>query len=237
MKFVLAHYELNSPIEFEEGHFNVLVIENPSYMSKMIKELLSQSDGGDGNFELFENNTPISISENVSVIIDPFSINLNERDILNKLYVTMKKDALDEDLYMSTNKFLSDIENNIKLIIERQPILLETDIPDLIGLFKFLSVHFMVSESLLEKICDYVDISSKYRKTKLFVFVNLKSFLNMSEMIQLYAHLNYHKMNILLIENQQSPSFEGEAVRIIDANLCEIPIFTKKEMYRDNDIY
>ena len=82
MTLVLSNYELNDPIEFEEGHFNVLVIENPDYMSKVIKELLSQSDGTDGCFELFENNTSIRISENLSIVVDPFSINVNERDVL-----------------------------------------------------------------------------------------------------------------------------------------------------------
>jgi len=237
MKLVLSNYELNDPIEFEEGHVNVLVIENPDYMSKIIKELLSQSDGVDGGFELFENNASIKISENLSIIVDPFSININERDILNKLYSIMKKDALDEELYLTTNTFLSEIENNIKKIMERQPNLLESDIPDIVGLFKLLNVHFIVSDSLIERICDYVDISSKYRKIKLFVFVNLKSFLSVSEMIQLYAHLNYHKIHILLIENRQSPSIECEIARIVDTNLCEIPIFTQNDMYKDNDIY
>jgi len=237
MKLVLSNYELNDPIEFEEGRVNVLVIENPDYMSKIIKELLSQSDGIDGGFELFENNTSIKISENLSIIIDPFSININERDILNKLYSIMKKDALDEELYITTNTFLSEIESNIKKIMERYPNLLESDMPDIVGLFKLLNVRFTVSDSLLERICDYVDISSKYRKTKLFLFVNLKSFLNVSELIQLYAHMNYHKVHILLIENRQSQSIEYEVARIIDTNLCEIPLPIKNDMHKDNDIY
>ncbi|WNY28543.1 hypothetical protein MmiEs2_07360 [Methanimicrococcus stummii] len=229
---LLSYYEFDEPISFQDGVINILVIENPAYMTKIIKELLPSSDEI-SRFELYENDAAFSISDYVDVIVNPFSINLNERDILNKLYAAMKKDALDEELFLSTNSFLSEIETNIHKIIERQQSLLELDTPDLIGLFKVLNVRFSVSGSLVENICDYMDICSEYRKTKLFIFTNLKSFLTELEIIQLYTHINYHKRNVLFIENQQRSMLEFEITRIIDENLCEIPILG----HNDNDIY
>jgi CRISPR type II-A/NMEMI-associated protein Csn2 len=230
---LLSHYELNEPLVFHEGIVNVLVIEKPNMMAKFIEDLSGQFDKKDGNFELFDNNTSISISDNVMLLINPFSANVNERDILNKLYAIMKKDALDEDLYLKTNSFLSEIENNIRIITERQPIPLESDLPDIIGLFKLLTVRFVVSDSLLEKICDYIDICSKYLKIKLFIFVNLKSFLNESEIIQFYTHLNYNKNHVLMIENMQRSTIKNENIRIIDNDLCEISVLDSK----GSDIY
>lgn len=229
---ILAHYEFEKPIMFQDGIINVLIIENSKYMTKIIKEFLYQLDGNSG-FKLYENDTSLSISDFVDVIINPFSINLNERDILNKLYISMKKDALDEELYLSTNSFISEIESNIHKIAERQQNLLELDTPDLISLFKGMNIRFSISESLVENICNYIDICSEYRKVKLFIFVNLKSFLTDSEITQLYTHLNYNKKNVLFIENQQKPIMEFEIIRIIDENLCEIPVMG----HNDNDIY
>jgi len=230
---LLSHYEFDSPLKFDEGSIPILIIENPSYMTKFIGELLSQSNKGEGGFELFENDVSVSISDKVEIIINPFSANVNEREILNKLYAVMKKDALDEELFLDTNTFLSDIETNVKKIMARQSIPLDSDTPDIIGLFKLLGVCFVVPDSLLEKICDYIDICSEYLKTKLFIFVNLKSFLNESEIIQLYNHLNYHKTHILMIESSQSNTLENESIRVIDEALCEISISGCK----DNDIY
>lgn len=229
---ILTHYELNEPIEFKDGIVNVLVIENSGLMTKMIEELLNQSEKGEGGFVLFEKDKSVPISE-TEIIINPFSADINERSILNKLYAAMKKDALDEELFLSTNTFLSDIEMCLQKIIERQPQELESLPPDLTDLFKALNVRFSVSGSLDERLCDYIDICSEYRKTKLFIFVNLKSFLTESEIVQLYAHSIYTKKAVLMIENQQFQALEYEIVRIIDLTLCEIPILESK----DNDIY
>ena len=229
----LSHYEFDSPLSFDEGFIPALVIENPRYMTKFLNELLNQSNKGEGGFELYENDVPISISDKVEIVINPFSANVNEREILNKLYAVMKKDALDEEFFLDTNSFLSEIEVNMKKIMMRQSVSLDSDTPDIIGFFKLLGVCFAVPDSLLEKICDYIDICSEYLKTRLFIFVNLKSFLNESEIIQLYNHSKYHKTRILMIEGRQSTFLENETVRVIDEDLCEIPISGCK----DNDIY
>ena len=174
---ILAHYELDGPIEFKDGSINVLVIENPAFMAKVIGEIWNQSNGEEGSFELFENDKTVPFTNNVELIINPFSADVNERDLLSKLYAEMKKDALDEELFLSTNTFLSEIEKNVREIIGRQPLLLESATPDIVGLFKLLDVRFSVSISLAERMCDYIDVCTEYRKTKLFIFVNLKSFL------------------------------------------------------------
>ena len=230
---LLSHYELNGPIEFKDGIVNVLVVEKPNYMAKWVGELFGQLDKKEGSFELFDNDAAISIPDNIMLIVNPFSANVNERDVLNKLYAAMKKDALGEDLYLNTNAFLSEIESNIRIFIERQPFLLESDTPDISGLFKLLGIRFAASDSLLEKICDYVDICSEFLKIKLFVCVNLKSFLDESEIIRFYSHINYHKKNILMIENVQRVVTKNEIIRIIDNDLCEIPVLE----YKGNDIY
>ncbi|WNY23124.1 hypothetical protein MmiHf6_04260 [Methanimicrococcus hongohii] len=224
---------MDEPIEFKDGSINVLIIENPSFMTKMIGEIWGQSNNEEGGFELFENEKSLTFTNNVELIVNPFSADVNERDLLTKLYAEMKKDALDEELFMSTNTFLSEIEKNVREIMERQKLLLESETPDVVGLFKLLGVHFSVSNSLVERMCDYIDICSEYRKTKLFIFVNLKSFLTESEIIQLYIHSTYLKKPILLIENRQLPRLDYEIMRVIDLNLCEIPISDAK----DNDIY
>lgn len=230
---LLSHYEFERSVEFKEGYFNVLVIENPAYLSKVVGELFSQIKGAEGGFKLFENNNSLSFPGAVSVVIDPFLTDINSRDILNKLYTEMKTDALDEELFLSTVSFLSEIEKNVQKIIQRQPLHLESDDPDLVGLFKVLNIRFPTSESLLERICDYIDICSKYRSICLFIFVNLKSFLSQDEIEQLYTHVVYYKINILLIENHEFLPLKNEIIRVIDEDLCDIFV----SRFKDKDIY
>jgi CRISPR-associated protein Csn2 len=227
----LAHYDLNDPIQFTDGSINVVVIENQRLMRKLVEDLLTQSGGSDGGFSLAENGESISISGKVEVIVDPFSADINERNLLNKMFARMKKDSLDDEMYMSTNALLSEISTSIQKIMDRQSIQLECDDPDIGDLFKMMGVRFITSELLTERLCDYIDVCSEYRGTRLFVFVNLRSFLDKAEIKDLYVHSLYHKNRILLIENKQHVAIDCETVRIIDENLCEIPVSGVNDIY------
>ena len=154
--------------------------------------------------------------------MDPFSLTLNDRDIINKLYSKIKADALGEEQYSSINALLSEIEKGIQQLINRQPILLECSDVDIVALLKSMNVSFAPSESLLEHICDYVDVCSEYRKIELFVFVNIKSYLCEGDVELFFSHLAYKKRNVLLLERCESYPHPREKVVIIDEDLCEI---------------
>ena len=227
---ILGHYDLNSPIVFDEGQINLLVIENPSYLSKIIQEFVSQNEGKDSGFILSEKNKDLPLSENITVIIDPFTFTPNEHDVLNRLYSHMKNDALDDECYIDTNIMLSAIETMLERITLRQPMQLKFDNIDLIKIFKLANIHFDMSESLLERICDYIAIYTEYRKIKIFVFINLKSYLTTEEITQLYTFVQYRKIHILMIESHQSEVLDREKIRIIDNDLCEIDLGGEKTL-------
>jgi len=191
-------------------------------MSKLIIDLIAQCNNLDGGFTLWNNSNIIQLHKTADVIINPFSADINRRDILTQLYKRMEHDALGEDLYMHTNKLLSEIEIGFRNIINSQDLNIESDSPDVLGLIKLMNVHFEVSDSLLEKMCDYMDTCREYLGIRLFIFVNLKSFITGSELYQLYDHSRYNKHILLLIENRQSETIESESVRMIDEDLCEI---------------
>ena len=93
---------------------------------------------------------------------------------------------------------------------------------DITAIFRAMNVVFAPSESLLEHICDYIDVCSEYRKIALFVFVNLKSYLCEEDLELFYSHLMYYKRNVLLLERCESSLHPTERVIIIDNDLCEI---------------
>ena len=191
-------------------------------MSKLVLDLIAQCNNLDGGFTLWDNDGITPLYKSADIVVDPFSADINRRDVLTQLYAIMKSDALGEDMYIHTNELLSEIEKGFRKIINRQDPNIESDSPDVLGLFKIMNVRFEVSDSLLMRMCDYMDICREYLKTKLFIFVNLKSFLSESEVSQLYKHSSYRKHVILLIENKQSKTMDLENIRVIDESLCEI---------------
>ena len=219
---MLSHYHLGNPLSFDGTNINVLVIENHGMLAEVIQELSSQIFGNPGKFYLSDKGVEVSISEKVVLVVDPFSTELNERDILNKLYAKMKSDALSEELYSSTCTILAEIEKKVQELMSIQSAMLESSSPDIVAVFRSMNVAFSPSESLLERLCDYVDVCSEYRKIALFVLVNIKSYLCEEDIELFYSHLLYNKRNVLLLERCESPLHPQEKVIIIDDDLCEI---------------
>jgi CRISPR-associated protein Csn2 len=213
---------LNNPLSFDGTEINVLVLENRRMLADLIWELSSQISGELGKFYLSDKGSEIHLSERVVLIVDPFSVEPNERDIINKLYSKIKADALGEEMYLSTCAMLAEIEKGIQKLMDRQSLVLESSGIDIIAIFKSMNVAFAYSESLLERLCDYIDICSEYRNTVLFVLVNIKSYLCEEDIELLYSHLLYNKRNVLLLERCESQLHSQEKITIIDKDLCEI---------------
>jgi len=219
---MLSHYHLNNPLLFDGSSINVLVIENRKMLAEMIQELSSQISGYQGKFYFYQDGAEMSISEKIALMVDPFSMELNERDILNKLYSKIKLDALGEEQYVATCSMLTEIERRIQELMNRQSAMLESSSLDIITILRSMNVVFAPSESLLERLCDYIDVYSEYRKIALFVFVNIKSYFCEEDLELFYSHLTYHKKNVLLLERSESPILSQEKVTIVDDDLCEI---------------
>ena len=77
--------------------------------------------------------------------------------------------------------------------------------------------------SLLEEVIDYIDIFSQIIKTKLFVFVSLRSFLTDEEFNNFMKIMDYKGIRVLLIERYLLlDTGTNNNVHIIDKDLCVI---------------
>lgn len=221
----LNHYEFESPIEFDENTINVVVVENQSFLTKIIYQLIEQIDGKEGDFNLYCEKE-MKIKDSVFFILDPFRINMNERAILARLYEDLQKDAMGEDIYQKTNDIQNAISEYIHILANRQQHqLTNNEMPSVVDIIKIMNVRFDEStDSLLDVIVDYISLLFNYCKIKLVIFLNLKSYLTNSELELLYKHVHYHKHFILLIESTERTSLPCESVKMIDLDLCEVDI-------------
>ena len=80
MKLVCASFGLE--MELLENYVTVLVVENAGYLTEIVSSLKKQSDGEEGIFVLVENDKIEKIDKKLALVIDPFSISVNERKIM-----------------------------------------------------------------------------------------------------------------------------------------------------------
>ena len=82
----LVHPDLGYTIVFAENQVNVVTVENKPFFTKLLQGLLLQCSGEDGGFVLSEDNRELKIAETCDLIIDPLTLDINNKKILNKVF-------------------------------------------------------------------------------------------------------------------------------------------------------
>jgi CRISPR-associated protein Csn2 len=220
MKLVNSKYGLD--IEFIENSVNVLVLENPMFMSDVIQDIISQENGMDGNFVL-SNEQNIKFEKDVMLITDPFHIDFNNKKIMNKLYsqlVDISKDLVEE--YNDINKTIVEVLEKISDGINYNCINYNLEF-EWKELYKLYNVRIEERyESLEEKLVEYMKILSGIMEPKLVIFLNLKTYLGQEHMEDLVLSSFYNKVPLLLIESNEGYKLKNERKFIIDKDRCLI---------------
>lgn len=207
-----------------ESLFTEWIIESPDYFSKFLDELWKQCENGIGHYVLSDNEKELDIRKNIELIFHPFTIDLNDKRILGKLYVELEQLAHSEQFFVRTQEMTQYILEYVLELEQRTDYILQTENElDLTMLLKSLSVKYeIMEESYLEKLVQYIKITSQLLKKKLYVFVNIRSYLTDEKMNLLIKEMMYQEIHILFIENQERSCLEGGIRYIIDADGCEI---------------
>lgn len=221
----LVHKNIEKHLEFEENKVNVLVVENSRMLFRLINELQIQIEGEDGAFVLSENGELLNISKEIELITDVFSLNLNERTSLNRLLNSLAGYAQSaeminksRELQIVLNEYMSELTQN-----EDLPVSFADEV-NMQNLLKALGVEFESDyDNLCEKLLVYMRIMNRYFQKKVFVLVNLKTFVGEDELKDFYQNAFYEKLNLLLFENTERKSMDNaEEVTVIDEDMCEV---------------
>lgn len=218
----LIYEDLETVLEWRSDEVPIIVIENLTYKNKFIKDFFQQSNT--------TNDAPFFISDgsvknnriNFEVILNPFDIEVNKAAIVNatkKVY----ENLIIEDVYElskltgEVNTYLNRVANSLPVNVELEGNL---NIKRLLQLFELSIVS--ESSTLLESIIDYLQVCTQLGLNNLYVFMNLKQFLNKDELKELYKFIMYEEINLILIENHMTDVIEKEKHFIIDHDLCVI---------------
>lgn len=213
----------NLDIELEENIILVLTIENTEEYVKFLSEVNLQSEGEVGTITLSSDGKELNFNKTAEIIFNPFALDMNNKKIITKLYQNIKE--VSENSYQEqTIDINSKIVDYMDNLIVDCPYNLEYDIQlDIVSLLKMLNVKISVkTESLLERIIEYIRVCSRICGINIFFGINLKDYLSPNDIDMLYEFIKYEKVNLILVESRKSDNYNCEKHWILDKDRCII---------------
>ncbi len=221
MKIVYGEREFI--LEFRENEVQVVTIENKEYFSEFLQNLYNQSQGMEGKIILSEGEKTLPLSKYAEIIWNPFSVDINNKKILGKLYHELKDISSEEqyreicELNSEIVRYLDELSLKVSYPIQFQ---LEMDVLDL---YKMYGVQLeKEGQNIFEILLEYMKIVEFLCGIHLIIFVNVKNYLSEMQLQELYKTAFYYKINLLLIEAHQSKCLKSENNQLIDKDLCFI---------------
>lgn len=220
----LVHVGIDMQIMYDKDSINELIIESPDCFMKYIRELIRQTSGIDGEFVLSEKDMILNISKSVEVIVNPFTVDVNDKKILGKIYDELKHIAYGEKYYVKSQEMYQKIMSYIIDVIDDSDYILDLDSEiDMSMLLKAVGVKIgMDPDDFVGNIFKYMQLVIELLKRKLVVIVNLRSYIDDIQYNEFIGMCRYKKINVLLIENSKKNSVAGVKQYIIDKDRCEI---------------
>ena len=220
----LVHTEVSGAIITEKKTFTEWIIESPGLFSKYLQEFYVQCERKEGKFVLSDNDKELDMSKCVEIIGNPFMVDINSRKILGKLYSELEELSRKEQMFEKTMRLTATVHEYILDLEQETNYILQFDNElEISALLKALGVRYeVIEDSFFERIVRYIKIAADVLKTKLFIFVNIRSFLSDIQMMELVKEISYQDIKVLFIENQERDCLEGGFRYIIDKDGCEI---------------
>ncbi len=218
----LAHSKTALLLEFDS--INVLVVEKKAQLVNYIIELRNQLDTSEGGFVLSDDKI-LPLEKVTELIVDPWSLDFNSKKIKSKLYKVIqdltKEESYDEFLNLRSTlyRYLEDVTFSLPY-----PIVYDMEVSS-DAIFKLVNLQIDNEEGgFLERVINYIKLLKKLCSVQLIVFLNLKNYLDPSELQSLYREATLQELTLLLIESKAGDEVEGEKVTIFDKDSCIISL-------------
>lgn len=209
----------------KENRVNVLVIENQRALVNIIEMLRIQNEGNAGDFVIAEDEKVYPFHQIARVILEPFSLDFNEKKMQTQLFQEIKEEINDSffvewtQLQQRMIQYLDEV-----LLKVPYPVIYAENI-DINAFLKMVKVSLEKDgDGFLEKIVQYIRILSALCGVKVIFFLHLKMFLSEEELRALYQEAAYQKIQLVLIESIVYDKIENEDVCIIDQDMCIIQV-------------
>lgn len=206
-----------------EDKINVLQIENQDLFLEFLKDINNQLIGNEGLAVLSLDNQPISIKSNLEMLTDFISFSLNSNSLSTALHNHLSEISLNEHHYLESKKiemklmnFILNLNSNIDFELKFENQL------DFKKMLKLLNVQFEEdTNTLSEKLIEYMKIVREYDKDKCFVLINLRNYVNNKEIEELYKLILYNKFKVLIVCGGDHGITIYEEKFVVDCDFCQ----------------
>lgn len=225
MRLVFSGFE--NPLELEAGEVSVFEIENGALFARVAASLKL----GCGRYALepysfWDEEREIMPKDALMLISDPLSLPWDDKGFLSVVVKQIEREFLeDEDLRTE----VEETEGVLRRKLELLGMGFNADIGfalewDLKRYLKFLGfgIAFQEEKTFLDNLLNFLSYALDAGCKKVICFVNLKTFLTKKELEQLYEHIFFLKLKVLLLENKHdNSSYEHERKMAIDLQFLE----------------
>lgn len=200
-----------------------VVIESPRLFYEIVRDIQKQIDGFEGKSVLSADNKVMRMDKYAEQIMQFVPFDMNRKALLNKILSEMQEMAMSDAFFMQTNELLAAWEKLCMNFEFELPVNLNFTKINIESLLK--ASGMMLEEeydSLAEKIIDYIQLVERFEGRRLFICVNMRSFIENGEMQRFIDTVQERGYQVLLLENAAHSLLKGEKRYLVDENLCEI---------------
>lgn len=221
---ILHHLDLRQELEWSESkHICELIVENPKFFREIIKDLTISEE--EKEISITADGKPLNFDKDVDVIFNPTKLDFNSKRAMTTLLKLLVRTSISEDFYLTTNKLKTKIVKYFSAIVDAGDFEFEVSADDFTmdSVAKAISIHIVGDEDdFVELLTDYVSMMAELANIKLFVFVNLRSFISNTDLERFRHNLNNHQIDILMLENTSREPLQDTPRLIVDSDACEI---------------
>ena len=180
-------------------------------------------------FILLEGEEELKPSKNIEIVTDIISLDINSKKLITSAIESLNRfcvadeqlNAEIEELHQKLHAGIIDLINELNSDFS---ISANWNLTKYLKAYDF-SVSINVFGGILEKLMTYIQLTAEFMPKKILCFINLKSYFDTAELVELYKYAIYNKVAILLVESSsKNITLDYERKLIIDNEFDEFTV-------------
>lgn len=218
---------IDNELILEDNKILNIEIYNKKFFYRFIKDL-NLIENGNTLEEITafnKQNEEITLTNKIEILSDFLDFDLYNRKYssdFQKYIVKNSEEKNIDKIVKEYSKVYDSISNIVNLV--DIPITIKNDF-DFESIIKFFKFEVNFSDNLLNNLTDLLEVKLNLSKEKIYVFINLKSYLSNEDLLDLYKYICSKNINSIFIDaNKYEDSNNYVNKIIIDTDLDEFVI-------------
>lgn len=218
---------IDNELIVEENKILNIEIYNKKFFYRFIKDLnLIENGNAIEEISAFnKQNEEITLTNKIEILSDFLDFDLYNKKYssdFQKYIVKNSEEKNIDKIVKEYSKVYDSISNIVNLIDIPITIKNDFDFESIIKSFKF-EVNFF--DNLLNNLIDLLEVKLNLSKEKIYVFINLKSYLSNEDLLELYKYIFAKNINSIFIDTNKYDDLNDNVNKIIiDTDLDEFVI-------------